>query len=137
MLQTMAAVDVPSTEACWSEMAAAAEALPLPTAIPTFAAAKATKSLMPSPTYITVLPKPCIQESSQLMLKWADVHVSCLLLLDFACPSKPHPVLARRMPTWETAARSLMPSPQNTHGLPNPCMKEKQRKGKTTPFGIN
>ncbi len=32
------AVNIPSMEACWSEIAAAAEALPLPTAIPTFAA---------------------------------------------------------------------------------------------------
>ncbi|KAA6419039.1 MAG: hypothetical protein FRX49_11002 [Trebouxia sp. A1-2] len=50
MLQNVAAVNIPSTDACSSEIAAAAEALPLPTATPTFAAAKATKSLMPSPT---------------------------------------------------------------------------------------
>lgn len=120
MLHNMAAVNKPSTEACWSEIAAAAEALLLPTAIPTSAAAKATKSLMPSPTYITVLPKPCIQESSHLMLNSVDMHFSCLRLLDFTCPSRAHPVLAGRMPISARAAKSLMPSPQCKHDLPNP-----------------
>lgn len=120
MLHNMAAVNKPSTEACWSEIAAAAEALLLPTAIPTSAAAKATKSLMPSPTYITVLPKPCIQESSRLTLNSVDMHFSCLRLLDFTCPSRVHPVLAGRMPISARAAKSLMPSPQCKHDLPNP-----------------
>ena len=113
MLQNMAAVNIPSTEACWSEIAAAAEALLLPTAIPTSAAAKASKSLMPSPTYITVLPKPCIQDTTQLMLNLADMHVSCLLLLDFT--SRAHPVLTRQMPISARAANPLTPSPQSKH----------------------
>ena len=119
MLQTIAAVNIPSTEACWSEIAAAAEALPLPTAIPTSAAAKATKSLMPSPTYITVLPKPCVRKPPQLTLKLADMHVSCVLLLDFSCPSSAQSVLTCRISILARAAKSLMPPPQYKHHLPN------------------
>ncbi len=49
---------LPATEGCLSETEAAADAWLEPTAIPTSADAKATRSLMPSPQYMHVLPSP-------------------------------------------------------------------------------
>ena len=49
---------LPATEECLSETEAAADAWLEPTAIPTSADAKATRSLMPSPQYMHVLPRP-------------------------------------------------------------------------------
>ncbi len=56
--------DIPATEACLSEMEAAAEASLEPMAMPTSAAAKAAISLMPSPQYMHVLPKPYTQSAN-------------------------------------------------------------------------
>lgn len=49
---------LPAMEECLSESVAAAEASVAPIAIPTSAAARAAKSLMPSPQYMQLLPKP-------------------------------------------------------------------------------
>ena len=49
---------LPATEECLSDTEAAADAWLEPTAIPTSADAKATRSLMPSPQYMHVLPSP-------------------------------------------------------------------------------
>ena len=57
----IAASTIPSTEDRGSLIAAAAEAWLLPIAMPTSAAARASKSLMPSPQYKHVAPKPRTQ----------------------------------------------------------------------------
>jgi len=49
---------IPAGEVCLSEMGATAEASLEPMAIPTSAAARAARSLMPSPQYMHVFPKP-------------------------------------------------------------------------------
>ena len=49
---------LPATDECLSDTEAAADAWLAPTAIPTSADAKATRSLMPSPQYMHVLPSP-------------------------------------------------------------------------------
>ena len=55
---------IPRTEACLSDMVAAAEAWLLPTDMPTSAAASATRSLIPSPQYMHVAPNPCNMHTS-------------------------------------------------------------------------
>lgn len=53
----------PAGEVCLSEMGATAEASLEPMAMPTSAVARAAKSLMPSPQYMQVLPRPCMAPS--------------------------------------------------------------------------
>ena len=55
----LSAAMIPAIEHCLVEKLAAAETSPAPIATPTFAAAKAMRSLMPSPQYMHIFPKPC------------------------------------------------------------------------------
>ena len=51
-------------EALWLQTVAAAEASVEPTAMPTLAAPKAVRSLIPSPQYMQVLCRPYIQQQA-------------------------------------------------------------------------
>ena len=59
---------IPATECCLVETVAAAETSPAPMATPTSAAARAMRSLTPSPQYMHVLPSPC---------RWIRRHAVC------------------------------------------------------------
>ncbi len=77
----------PAGEVCLSEMGATAEASLDPMAIPTSAAARAARSLMPSPQYMHVFPKPYIISDVILKLCQSSAAVQAALPLSTAAAS--------------------------------------------------
>ena len=88
-----------------SERVAAAEASEAPTAIPTSAAARAAKSLIPSPQYMQVFPKPC-RELAGLLLMLSETCMACVSHIALAMP-RPARVAELLMPFPQIESKTL------------------------------